>query len=110
MSALQVLQQVRALDIKLCGRDGRLHYEGPTGRITPQLLKALAAHKAAILDLKAELAALEGSRFDERRFHEEFLLQGSIPPGLFREQLLAAARLRAKDQAASAPHAAAKAE
>ena len=61
MSALHVLHQVRALDIKLCGRDGRLHYEAPAGRMTPQLLKALAAHKAAILDL------LEAERLAARR-------------------------------------------
>jgi uncharacterized protein (DUF885 family) len=52
--------------------------------------------KAAILELKDEFKTLEGPRFDERRFHEEFLLQGSIPPGMFREDLLAAARQRSQ--------------
>lgn len=51
--------------------------------------------KAAILELRDEVRKIEGERFDERRFHEEFLLQGSIPPGYFAETLRAAARSRA---------------
>jgi uncharacterized protein (DUF885 family) len=50
--------------------------------------------KAAILALREELRTLEGERFDERRFHEEFLMQGTIPPGYFAETLRAAARAR----------------
>jgi uncharacterized protein (DUF885 family) len=51
--------------------------------------------KAAILDLRKQAKEIEGERFDERRFHEEFLAQGSIPPGYFAEALLAQARARA---------------
>lgn len=51
--------------------------------------------KAEILALRDEARAIEGADFDERRFHEELLLQGTIPPGLFRDVLLSAARARA---------------
>ena len=51
--------------------------------------------RQAILDLKAEVKTIEGDRFDERRFHEEFLSFGTIPPALFHEALLAGARKRA---------------
>ncbi|HEV8267213.1 MAG TPA: DUF885 domain-containing protein [Thermoanaerobaculia bacterium] len=50
--------------------------------------------KAQILELREEARKIEGAGFDERRFHEEFLTQGSIPPGLFKEVLLGAARAR----------------
>ncbi|MEO6327073.1 MAG: DUF885 domain-containing protein [Thermoanaerobaculia bacterium] len=47
--------------------------------------------KAAIIALRSEMQRLEGSNFDERRFHEAFLMQGTIPPGYFAETLRGAA-------------------
>ena len=44
--------------------------------------------KAAILDLRAEAKRRAGDAFDERRFHDAFLSQGSIPPGYFAAALL----------------------
>ncbi|MBL8115139.1 MAG: DUF885 domain-containing protein [Acidobacteria bacterium] len=44
--------------------------------------------KAAIKSLKAEVRRIEGKDFDERRFHEEMLLEGTIPVGLFRDAFL----------------------
>lgn len=61
MSAAQVLEQARALGIALSGGVGKLRYEAPAGRLTPELRQALAAHKAAILDL------LEAERVAARR-------------------------------------------
>src|SRR5712692_8735431 len=51
--------------------------------------------KAEILALREEVRKIEGARFDERRFHEELLSQGTIPAGYFRDTLLSAARGRA---------------
>jgi uncharacterized protein (DUF885 family) len=53
--------------------------------------------KAAILDLRAETKKILGARFDERRFHDAFLSQGSIPAGWFARDLLDDARARAKE-------------
>ncbi len=50
--------------------------------------------KAEILALREEYQAVEGPAFSERRFHEEFLSEGQIPPGAFRARLLAKARSR----------------
>ncbi len=50
--------------------------------------------KAAILELREEMRKIEGDAFDERRFHEAFLSQGSIPPGYFGPLVLDAARAR----------------
>ncbi len=50
---------------------------------------------AEILALREEVRKIEGARFDERRFHEELLSQGTIPSGYFRDTLLSAARDRA---------------
>ncbi|MDL2717571.1 MAG: DUF885 domain-containing protein [Acidobacteriota bacterium] len=50
--------------------------------------------KAEILELREECRKIEGPSFSEKRFHEEFLLEGQIPPGLFRARLLAKARAR----------------
>lgn len=61
MSAVHVLEQARALGIVLSGCGGRLRYEAPVGRLTPELRQALIAHKAAILDL------LEVERLRSRR-------------------------------------------
>jgi hypothetical protein len=60
MSAVRVLEQARALGIALSASGGKLRYEAPAGRLTPELRAALAANKAAIRDmLEAErLAAL----------------------------------------------------
>ena len=52
--------------------------------------------KAEILALRDECRRIEGAGFSERRFHEEFLLEGQIPPGMFRGRLLAKARARAE--------------
>ncbi len=53
-----MLQQARALGIVLSGGGGKLRYEAPAGSLTPELREALAAHKAAILDmLEAERQA-----------------------------------------------------
>ena len=49
MSAAQVLEQARALGIVLCAVGGKLRYEAPAGRLTPELRATLAAHKPAIL-------------------------------------------------------------
>ncbi len=61
----------------------------PTQAITYRL------GKAAILDLRAECRRIEGPSFSEKRFHEEFLMEGPIPPALFRDRLLSRARARA---------------
>jgi len=50
--------------------------------------------KAEIIALRDECRKIEGAGFSERRFHEEFLLEGQIPPGLFRDRILARARAR----------------
>jgi uncharacterized protein (DUF885 family) len=50
--------------------------------------------KAEILALRDECRRIEGPGFSEKRFHEEFLSEGQIPPGLFRDRLLAKARAR----------------
>ncbi|MGH8554577.1 MAG: hypothetical protein ACREUD_03270 [Gammaproteobacteria bacterium] len=36
MSAAQVLEQARALGISLSGSGGKLRYEAPAGRLTPE--------------------------------------------------------------------------
>lgn len=59
--------------------------------------------KAEILALREECQAIEGPAFSERRFHEEFLSEGQIPPGAFRARLLA--RARARSAATGAPDA-----
>lgn len=51
MSAAEVLGQARALGIALKVSGGKLHYEAPVGRMTPELRATLAANKAAILDV-----------------------------------------------------------
>ena len=51
--------------------------------------------KAEILALRDETRTIEGPSFSEKRFHEDFLLEGQIPPGLFRARILAKARARA---------------
>ena len=50
--------------------------------------------KAEILALRDECRRIEGPAFSEKRFHEDFLSEGQIPPGLFRSRLLAKARAR----------------
>ncbi|MGZ6988694.1 MAG: DUF885 family protein, partial [Thermoanaerobaculia bacterium] len=50
--------------------------------------------KAEILALREESRTIEGPAFSERLFHEEFLSEGQIPPGLFGARLLAKARAR----------------
>ena len=50
--------------------------------------------KAEILALREECQGFEGPAFSEKRFHEEFLSEGQIPPGAFRARLLAKARSR----------------
>ncbi len=60
--------------------------------------------KAEILSLREEYRRIEGAAFSEKRFHEEFLSEGQIPPALFRERLLA--RARARTASTGAPNAA----
>jgi len=55
------LEQARALGIVLSDGGGKLRYEAPAGRLTPELRAALSAHKAAILDM------LEAERLARRR-------------------------------------------
>ncbi len=50
--------------------------------------------KAEILALREECQSFEGPAFSERRFHEEFLSEGQIPPAAFRARVLAKARAR----------------
>ena len=57
--------------------------------------------KAEILALREECRRIEGPGFSEKRFHEEFLSEGQIPPGMFRERLLS--RARARTSATGAP-------
>jgi uncharacterized protein (DUF885 family) len=59
--------------------------------------------KAEILALREECRRIEGPSFSEKRFHEEFLSEGQIPPALFRDRILAAARARAAAPATAAP-------
>ncbi len=54
----------------------------PTQAITYRL------GKEQILALRAEAARRLGARFDEKRFHLEFMKQGTIPAGYFRDELL----------------------
>lgn len=61
VSARQALEQARAVGIVLSSGAGKLRYEAPVGRLTPELRQALSAHKAAILDL------LEAERLVARR-------------------------------------------
>lgn len=51
MNAMQLLAHARALGIALYSSGGKLRYEAPIGRLTPELRQALTEHKAAILDL-----------------------------------------------------------
>ncbi len=59
--------------------------------------------KAEILALRDECRRIEGPAFSEKRFHEEFLTEGQIPPGLFGDRLLAKARARAASASTGAP-------
>lgn len=61
--------------------------------------------KAGILALRDECRTIEGPAFSEKRFHEEFLAEGQIPPALFHAALLAKAR--ARSAATGAPDASA---
>jgi len=54
----------------------------PTQAITYRL------GKQQILDLRARAQAQLGARFSEKRFHLEFMKQGTIPPGYFADELL----------------------
>ena len=56
--------------------------------------------KAEILALREECRQIEGPGFSARRFHEDFLLEGQIPPGLFRARILAKARARSASSGA----------
>ena len=58
----------------------------PTQAITYQL------GKRNILQLREDLKKIQGPTFSERRFHESFLLQGTIPAGYFKALVLEQAR------------------
>jgi uncharacterized protein (DUF885 family) len=62
----------------------------PTQAITYQL------GKSDILQLREDLKKLQGPSFSERRFHESFLLQGTVPAGYFKALLLEQARESAR--------------
>jgi len=62
-----------------------------------------ALGKAEILALRDECRTIEGPSFSEKRFHEEFLSEGQVPPGLFREQMLTRARAREASAGAATP-------
>ncbi|MDZ7630670.1 MAG: amino acid adenylation domain-containing protein [Gemmatimonadaceae bacterium] len=47
----QLLEQLRALDVRLRLEDGRLRVNAPKGSLTPALEAALVEHKAALVDL-----------------------------------------------------------
>jgi tubulysin polyketide synthase-like protein len=61
VSAEQMLAQARSLGIVLFSGGGKLRYEAPAGRLTPELRAALSAHRAPILDI------LEAERLAARR-------------------------------------------
>lgn len=65
-----MLEQARALGIVLSADGGKLRYEAPAGRLTPELRAALVANKAAILDLLETESARED--FEERAAIMEF--------------------------------------
>ncbi|MGZ5428138.1 MAG: DUF885 domain-containing protein [Thermoanaerobaculia bacterium] len=56
--------------------------------------------KAEILDLRKTCQEIEGVSFVERRFHEDFLSEGSIPPSFFRESVRAKAMKRFEESMA----------
>ena len=56
----------------------------PTQAITYRL------GKEQILALRAEAQQRLGARFDAKRFHVEFMKQGTIPAGYFGDELLRA--------------------
>lgn len=58
--------------------------------------------KAEIKALRDEVRAIEGAAFDERRFHEELLTDGTIPVGAFREAFLSRVKARSLPTAAPA--------
>jgi uncharacterized protein (DUF885 family) len=76
------------------GKEAFRYSKWPTQAITYYL------GKAEILALRDQCRRIEGPGFSEKRFHEEFLSEGQIPPGLFRERLLTKARARAGSDAA----------
>jgi uncharacterized protein (DUF885 family) len=47
--------------------------------------------KTEILELREEIRRKQGSKFSERAFHERFIQMGTIPPGYFRDWMLATA-------------------
>ncbi|WP_394827799.1 DUF885 domain-containing protein [Pendulispora albinea] len=55
----------------------------PTQAITYRL------GKEAILELRSDAEKKLGTKFSAKAFHIQFMKQGTIPPGYFREQLLA---------------------
>ena len=57
MTAAELLAQLHASSVRLTVNDGRLRYRAPAGVLTPDLLEALAEHKAAVLAWLATAAA-----------------------------------------------------
>src|SRR2546430_693600 len=51
MTAVELLSILAERDVRLELVGGRLHYDAPTGVLTPELRKLLTIHKAAIVDL-----------------------------------------------------------
>lgn len=82
--------EVERADVEMSRKALYRYSKWPTQAITYHL------GKAAILELREETRRIEGVKFDERRFHEAFLTQGSIPPGYFGEIVLEEARSRTR--------------
>lgn len=54
----------------------------------PTQLVCYQGGKSQIIALRDAVAAREGAAFDERRFHDAFLAEGSIPIALIRAKML----------------------
>jgi uncharacterized protein (DUF885 family) len=57
-------------------------------QVTSVQLSSYFAGYAAIYDLREQLKAKQGDRFDLKRFHEEFLGYGSAPVKFIQELML----------------------
>jgi hypothetical protein len=77
VNAAQVLERARTKGIALSGEGGRLRYEAPAGRLTPDLREALAANKAAILDI-LEAERLAGQHIVQCRNCEHHIASPSV--------------------------------
>ena len=85
----EFLSAVRALDWEVSPRKIGFLVQGKdkTGALAGLLAKL---GKDAIRELRAEAQRRLGEKFSAKRFHVEYMKQGSIPAGYFGEELLAA--------------------